>query len=370
MGGFLNALTFLAPLSPAIQEGAELRRQREADTLEAKQKSELNQQKIREGNAPVMFGEPEWDSTAGHYSVLALDPTKGKIIRMEVPGGDSPDVQQQKKIDAWKSTFKMATGREPNEQESADFAYSTFGIKPSATRGMSAYQQASINLREAEQELKQAQFNASQDPNNPVFRLKLEQAKNAALRGRAQMITAEAGAFGEIDGVKLPGAAEDEYGRSVGYHFASNIKPTSTEIGRADLAGSAIEQMNDMKDILLHRSDMFGPGAGRKTTFTQWIGSEDPDAQRFKSAAVTTAGHLAGVFGGTSDAKLKDIYAVIGQNQNNPAAAIAALDQMEKAANQIKRRGTRKTIGGNPQNPSVSADNPLGLEFNNAPKQP
>ena len=117
-------------------------------------------------------------------------------------------------------------------------------------------------------------------------------------------------------------------------------QPTGQERGRAQLASSALEQLDDMKGILTNRSDLFGPVAGRKTDFTVWVGSQDPDAQRFRAAAQIAADHLAGVFGGRSQAALKAIYDVVGKNTTNPAAAIAGLEQMGKAAGNIQKSGS------------------------------
>ena len=117
--------------------------------------------------------------------------------------------------------------------------------------------------------------------------------------------------------------------------------PTGTERARADLAVSAREQLNTMDQSLNQRKDLFGPTAGRATDFTKWVGSRDPDAQRFAAAARIAADHLAGVFGGRSKAALDAIYDAIGQNKTNPAAAVAALEQMNMAAAAIQGAGQR-----------------------------
>ena len=98
--------------------------------------------------------------------------------------------------------------------------------------------------------------------------------------------------------------------------------------------------------MLSTRGDLFGPGAGRITNFRQWVGSPDPAAQQFKAAARTAADHLAGVFGGRSQAALDAIYDVIGNNITNPQAAIAGINQMAKAADVIQRIGSYRTVGG------------------------
>ena len=115
--------------------------------------------------------------------------------------------------------------------------------------------------------------------------------------------------------------------------------PTAQERGRADLAASAREQLGTMEGILQGRGDLFGPVSGKVTNFTQWIGSQDPDAQRFAAAARIASDHLAGVFGGRSQAALQAIYDVIGKNTTNPAAAVAGLEQMNIAASRIQSRG-------------------------------
>ena len=221
---------------------------------------------------------------------------------------------------------------------------------PSASGITPELRQAQLKLQQSKLALEEAKFKSSQDPNNPVFRLKLRQAQSSFLRDQAYWMRAQASVTGTLNGQPLPGANLDAEGRPVGAMFQGNVKPTSTEIGRADLAASALDQMDTMGEILLSRSDLFGPVAGRTTNFSQWIGSQDPDAQRFQAAARVAADHLAGVFGGRSQAALQHIYDVIGKNQTNPEAAIAALDQMGKAAQIIKARGTRKTVGGVPQN--------------------
>jgi len=140
--------------------------------------------------------------------------------------------------------------------------------------------------------------------------------------------------------------------------------PTGMERGRADLAISAREQLLDIEDVVRRRSELFGPMSGRYTDFTAWIGSQDPEAQAFKAAARVAADHLAGVFGGRSQAALDNIYKIVGDTKTNPEAAIAGLEQLDKAAATIESRGIGPAApggvgkGGVPKTP----DNPLGLK--------
>jgi hypothetical protein len=177
-------------------------------------------------------------------------------------------------------------------------------------------------------------------------KLKGEGSEAAKLRAKAYWANYLLHAQGiGLDNKPLAGSMQTDTGETVGTANAPNVRPTGTERVRADLAASAKEQMASMESLLKKRSDLFGPTAGRATDFTQWIGSQDPDAQAFQASARIVADHLAGVFGGRSEAALAGIYNVIGKNKTNPAAAIAALEKMNQAATIIQKKGTVRTVG-------------------------
>jgi hypothetical protein len=135
MGGFLNALSVLAPVAPAAAQADELRRQRAVQDEQLQRQRDTAavqaqeaQQRIRKGNEPVIFGKPEWDAAQKQYSVLALDPV-GKIVRMPVPGGESPEAEQSRRAKQEVATFKEVTGRDPTPEEQVQMAYSVLGVK-------------------------------------------------------------------------------------------------------------------------------------------------------------------------------------------------------------------------------------------------
>lgn len=133
----------------------------------------------------------------------------------------------------------------------------------------------------------------------------------------------------------------------VGTAFQQNVRPTGQERNKADLANSAHDQLQDIKSIVAKRPDIFGPVAGRKTDFTVWLGSQDPDAQRFRAARTIAGDHLAGVFGGRSEAALQALDSAIGHFKDNPSAMQAGLDQLDKANKGFQKAGTVNTAGGN-----------------------
>lgn len=222
------------------------------------------------------------------------------------------------------------------------------GPEAANQKALNEYHAAQLDVRQKEMELKKAQFEASQDPNNPATRLKLMSAEANLTKAQSYALRAQAGALGTYNGKALSGALLDASGNPIGSMFQSNVRPTSTEIGRADLATSALEQIGDINSILKKRRELFGPAGGRTTEFTQWLGSQDPEAQRFTAAVTTAADHLMGVFGGRSSATGQRIEKEMGQFKTNPDATLAALDQFAKAAEVIKARGTRHVVGGVP----------------------
>ncbi len=150
---------------------------------------------------------------------------------------------------------------------------------------------------------------------------------------------------GTQGGEALPGAIETDQGAPVGTAFQQNVRPTGQERNKADLANSAHLQITEMKSIVQNRPDIFGPAAGRKTDFNVWVGSQDPDAQRFRAARTIAGDHLAGVFGGRSEAALSALDAAIGHFKDNPQAVLAGLDQLDQANAGFIKAGTPKTVG-------------------------
>ena len=219
------------------------------------------------------------------------------------------------------------------------------------------------DLRTKALALQTAKFEASKDPNNPATKAAVLRAQAEYEKAQASSLNSQGRYLGTYNGEPIEGSMVSDRGKPVGSANAPNVRPTGMQRQRSNLAGSSLEQMADMKEILTRRADEFGPAAGTLTDFETWWGSQDPDAARLRSAAVTVAGHLAGVFGGTSDAKLKDIKTVIGNNRTNPEAAIAAIEQMEKAAKNIQEQGVVHTVGGGAF--VVPADAPPAPQENN-----
>lgn len=145
-----------------------------------------------------------------------------------------------------------------------------------------------------------------------------------------------------------------------------NPQPTSQERNKGDMANSAADQIADMKDIVQRHPQYFGPGFGQSQAFQKWIGSQDPDAQRFLSAQTIAADHLAATFGGRSDAALSALHNALGNFRDNPEAATAALNQLTKANTVFQQAGKTHNREGvlQPQQSSQPSSAPKVRKFN------
>lgn len=246
-------------------------------------------------------------------------------------------------------------------------------ITPLPYQEMSQEQQAVHDLKASQEEeadaaaaLKKVQA----DPNSPQARMAQQRIDNAR-QTRAiamQRLGLSEAQFSaryhgtDTSGEALPGAMMTDDNRPVGSAFSANVRPTGTERNKADLANSAASQIGDMKTIIAKRPDIFGPAAGRKTDMTVWLGSQDPDAQRFRAARTIAGDHLAGTFGGRSEAALHALDNALGQFKDNPEAAMAGLDQLAGANKSFQKAGTVRSAGSQAQAPSAPSGKEVSLK--------
>ena len=230
-------------------------------------------------------------------------------------------------------------------------------IVPLAYEKMSEEQQAVHDLRGAQKEQAEATaaLRKAQSKNQPAMAALAQKRLESAQQAHSIAVERlglsekqyEMRAHGSEGGVALPGALITDSGQTVGSANAANVRPTGQERNKADLATSAHEQLQDIKKIVAKRPDIFGPLAGRTTDFTVWLGSQDPDAQAFRAARTIAGDHLAGVFGGRSEAALQALDDAIGHFKDNPEAIQSGLDQLDKANKTFQSKGTVKTAGSN-----------------------
>jgi hypothetical protein len=238
-------------------------------------------------------------------------------------------------------------------------------IVPLKYEEMTPAAQAIHDLKGSQEELADANAalkKAQNDPNSPAFRLAQQRVNNATQSRSVAMERLglsekqfEMRAHGTEGGEALPGSMIGDDGRTIGTAFQANVRPTGTQRTKGNMADSAAQQISDMKSIISKRPDIFGPLAGRTTDLQVWLGSQDPDAQRFRAARTIAGDHLAGTFGGRSAEALHALDNALGQFKDNPSAAMAGLDQLAGATKNFQKAGTVKTTGS-----EAAADQPLG----------
>jgi hypothetical protein len=192
------------------------------------------------------------------------------------------------------------------------------GVADDPNSAYTKKQQAQTQYFQSRQELQDAQAELAKsknNPNSPAFRQAQQRVNIAAKNAQTA--------------AERLGLSTQEFGFNQEKFF--NPQPTATERGKGDLAQSALERVQEMKAIVAKRPDIFGPVQGRAQNAQVWLGSQDPDAQTYQSAAAYLAEHSAGVFGGRGKYILESLHGLTDPH-SNPAALSASLDEAERAA--------------------------------------
>ena len=199
-------------------------------------------------------------------------------------------------------------------------------VRPLRYEEMSGTQQAVEDLKGAQKEQAEATAAlraAQNDPSSPAYQIASQRLAVAKQNART--------AQGRL------GLSGQEFAFNQDKFY--NPQPTAAERGKGDLAQSALERVQEMRQIIAKHPEYFGPVAGRATNAQQWLGSQDPDAQTYQSAAQYLADHSAGIFGGRGQYILSQLHSITDPH-SNPAALNAALDEAERAAQGFVKAGT------------------------------
>lgn len=123
-----------------------------------------------------------------------------------------------------------------------------------------------------------------------------------------------------------------------------NPEPTATERTKGDLASSAVDRIAEMKSIVAKHPEYFGPVAGRAQNAQAWLGSSDPDAVTYNTAAQYLADHSAGVFGGRGQYIMQALHGLTDPKYT-PEGLNAALDEAGRAAQGFVAAGATHAKG-------------------------
>lgn len=256
------------------------------------------------------------------------------------------DTNAQRAREAIRQNLRKAGLREnPETGEVEDIPYEELSATEQAAfddkKAITELRGAQREAAEAAAELKRAQ--AAND--GPKMQLAQDRINTAKARLALSQQVFDARYRGVVDGQPIPGAMIADNGAIVPPVNSQNVRPTGTQRRAADMANSADEQLQTIEEIIKRRPDIFGPVNGRYTDFTQWLGSQDPDAKMFVNARTIAADHLAGVFGGRSEGALHELNDAIGQFRTNPEAMQKGLSTFFKANKVFQKAGTPRTVG-------------------------
>ena len=143
MGGFLQALSALAPIAPAMSDAKDIRlaRQQQQETFASEQAlkqaqlttaqlaAEGERQRQNQANQIKFIGDPQWNPLTHTYQATALDPNNGNIMLKDVPGPD-PAAVAEAKYQAARTDYKKVTGHDPTPEEDESLFFQSYGYKP------------------------------------------------------------------------------------------------------------------------------------------------------------------------------------------------------------------------------------------------
>lgn len=362
LGGIGNALSTLFPSISMVTPGTTLhhnmlvRNEKGALDQEQGARKEANTEQEQAAHATEQESLPEFHESQNEVKRLTSE------NRAQSEAGKTAETAafHQGQLTAKEQAQEVAD-RKAGYRRNADGE-----LEPIPYEEMTPQEQVNHDFKSSQRELNDAtaalrKAQAEKNPEHESLAMQRLDIANRRLALSSRQF--EMRAHGTEGGQPLPGSLLTDENKPVGTAFQQNVRPTGTERTRADLATSAHEQLADMRDVIKKHPEFFGPGPGRKTQFAAWIGSQDPDAQKFLTARSILADHAAGVFGARSEAAVNAQRIAAGELKDNPDAILSGLNQIEKAMGTIKSRGVVKTTGSNAaaeSNAPIRARDPQG----------
>lgn len=209
---------------------------------------------------------------------------------------------------------------------------------------MSETEQATLDLKQSQQDAAAARAEVDRqknDPTSPAYKAAIgrlqvaaKNAQTAAERLGLAKDTFNANYFGTgPDGQALPGAKIDETtGKPVGPRMANAAKVPADRLKRGDLASNAIGNLNDIVDMIHQNPELFGSLQGRITTAREMMGSDEPAIREIAIAAHNYALASAGVHGTRSQGAVeKTENELLNHWKDGDTAVLGGIAQAKKS---------------------------------------
>lgn len=117
--------------------------------------------------------------------------------------------------------------------------------------------------------------------------------------------------------------------------------PTGEDKQTQMFANSSLNRLKEMRSIVQKHPEIFGPAGGRKMKVSVWLGTQSPEAQKFRQDAQFLAEHSTAVFGGRAASTVEELKKIESDPTANPDALLAGFDSDEATLNDFTRAGGR-----------------------------
>ncbi|MFZ3343314.1 MAG: hypothetical protein WA213_20725 [Terriglobales bacterium] len=233
--------------------------------------------------------------------------------------------------------------------------------KEAHQKALEDYRTATLTLRKSEEALHEAQFKASQDPNNPKLKLEAEKARTQAMRDEAYWVRAQAAAFGEVNGEPLPGAVLTPSGTPMGSTFAGQYVKSQQAMAQLNDAGGAVNTVgNALGKLYSGGGSLNDPRLAEALAHHDWTAAQvaqgivgktlTPEERDVVTAIVSARENIQGMRkaagGGLSNEQVNRLEAQLpGPNTPNAAYAKQQLTLLNQTLQRLSE-GVPATVGG------------------------
>lgn len=231
---------------------------------------------------------------------------------------------------------------------------------------MSETEQATLDLKQSQQDAAAARAELDRNKNNPnspaykaaMGRLAVAQRNADTAAGRLGLAkdTFNANYFGTgPDGQALPGAALTENGAPVGVRVSNVTKPTNATRSKAEQAGVIKQQGEDILKQIDSNPDLYGVVAGRWNEFNAGkFGNASQEVRDAYTSLKSFAALQPALHGARGIGMMHEFEDAVGNMGNNPEALRGSINSLLRTAGAFQKAGTMKTAPGGGAHPAAT----------------
>jgi hypothetical protein len=249
------------------------------------------------------------------------------------------------------------------------------GLKPNPAGGspipltrdeMSETEQATLDLKQSQQDAAAARAEVDRNknnPNSPAYK-----AAMGRLQVAAKNVETAAGRLGLAkdtfnanylgtgpDGQALPGAALTENGTPVGVRVSNVTKPTNATRSKAEQAGVIKQQGEDILKQIDANPDLYGVVAGRWNELQAGkFGNASQEVRDAYTSLKSFAALQPALHGARGIGMMHEFEDAVGNMGNDPDALKGSINSLLRTAGAFQKAGTMKTAPGGGTHPAAT----------------